>query len=218
MSAISSHPEPGKAPDQRTSSASSAGGHASQPPRDDEDLAADAVAAAREFRPYRRFVSLVVLTGIFLGVGYLIMSVAVTIYRQRHAVRISDPIDAALGRQELLGCARELDDVNVALEKHLEQSHYLLSGYDQEEAQRWASEGDIWRNRWKALGERCRFGHPVRTPTPPEFDELGAAYREMADTAALYTKELLRFGREQAPRLDRLRSRINRIEERLAKP
>jgi hypothetical protein len=58
----------------------------------------------------------------------------------------------------------------------------------------------------------------VRTPTPPEFDELGAAYREMADTAALYTKELLRFGREQAPRLDRLRSRINRIEERLAKP
>jgi hypothetical protein len=173
--------------------------------------------ASREFRPYRRFVSLTALTVIFLGVGYLIFSVAVTIYRQRHVIRASDPIDAALGRQELLGCAGELSDVEVALEKHLDKSHYLLSGYDQEEAQRWAAEGDIWRNRWKVLGDRCRFGHPVRTPTPPEFDELGAAYREMADTAALYTKELLRLGKDQAPRLDRLRKRINRIEERLAK-
>ena len=32
------------------------------------------------------------------------------------------------------------------------------------------------------------------------------AYRELEDTAAVYTKELLRFGREQAPRLDRVRA------------
>ena len=150
--------------------------------------------------------------------GYLILSVAVTIYRQRHAIHSSAPIGVALGRSELRGCAQELSDVSVALDKHLEKSHYLLSGYDQQDAQRWASEGDIWRNRWKVLGERCRFGQAMPTPPPPEFEELGAAHRELASTAAQYTKELLRFTREQAPRLDRLRSRINRIEERLAKP
>jgi hypothetical protein len=213
LSAISPQSGPGQTPEQRTSPAAAPEGL-------DPAVAGgpDAVAAAREFRPYRRFVYLVAMTVIFVGVGYLLMSVAVTIYRQRHTLRATDPIDPALDRGELLGCARELSDVSVALQKHLEQSHYLLSGYDQVEAQRWASEGDIWRNRMKVLGERCRFGHPVRTPTPPEFDELGAAYREMADTEKVYTKELLRFGKEQAPRLDRLNSRINRIEERLAKP
>ena len=215
MSAISSHSdsEPGTVPEPISSSAASPG--APQPPRDSDDAPPPRPA---EFRPYRRFVSLLALTIIFIGVSYLLVSVAVTIYRQRHTVTAETPIGVSLSRDEVTGCWQELSDINVALEKHLEKSHYLLSGYDQEEAQRWASEGDIWRNRWKGLGERCRFGHPVRTPTPPEFDELGAAYREMADTAALYTKELLRFGREQAPRLDRLRSRINRIEERLAKP
>jgi hypothetical protein len=174
-------------------------------------------ARPAEFRPYRRFVSLVALTIIFVGVSYLIISVAVTIYRQRHTIQAATPI-AVLTRDELSGCLHEMSDVTVALEKHLEKSHYLLGGYDQDEAQRWAREGDIWRNQWKVLGERCRFGHPLPSPAPPEFDELSAAYKELGDTATVYTKELLRFVREQAPRLDRLRSRITRIGERLAAP
>jgi hypothetical protein len=174
-------------------------------------------ARPAEFRPYRRFVSLVALTIIFVGVSYLILSVAVTIYRQRHAIKAATPI-AVLTKDEMSGCLHEMADVTVALEKHLEKSHYLLGGYDPAEAQRWADEGDIWRNQWRVLGERCRFGQPVPAPAPPQFDELSAAYKELGDTAAVYTKELLRFVREQAPRLDRLRSRITRIGERLAAP
>jgi hypothetical protein len=174
-------------------------------------------ARPAEFRSYRRFVSLVALTIIFVGVSYLIISVAVTIYRQRHSIQSATPI-AVLTRDELSGCLQQLSDVTVALEKHLENSHYLLGGYDQEEAQRWAGEGDIWRNQWRVLGERCRFGRPLPTPAPREYDELDSAYKELGDTASVYTKELLRFVREQAPRLDRLRSRITKIGERLAAP
>jgi hypothetical protein len=180
-----------------------------------EGHAADARPA--EFRPYRRFVTLVALTIIFTGVSYLILSVAVTIYRQRHSISAATPI-AMLSREELSGCLQELSDVTVALEKHLEKAHYLLGGYEQEEAQRWAGEGDIWRNQWRVLGERCRFGRPVPTPPPREYDELDAAYKDLGDTATVYTKELLRFVKDQAPRLDRLRSRLTKIGERLAAP
>jgi hypothetical protein len=177
--------------------------------------AAAAAATAQEFRPYRRFVSLVALGVIFAGGGYLLVSVGVSIYRQRNAVLIGDRVSAQLSQRELLGCWQELSDVSEALQKHLEKSHYLLGGYDQAEAQRWASEGAFWRNQWRALGERCRLNRPAPARTGKELDEMVGAYRELEDTAAVYTKELLRFGREQAPRLDRIRARINRIGTRL---
>jgi hypothetical protein len=47
------------------------------------------------------------------------------------------------------------------------------------------------------------------------MDEMVGAYRDLEETAVVYTKELLRFGREQAPRLDRVRQRIDRIGKRL---
>jgi hypothetical protein len=206
LSAISSQTSSGQTPDPR------------KPPTPDSGGRESSAAHPPEFRRYRRFVNVVALTLISVGVTYMLASVGVTIYRNRHAVRASGPIDVALGRGELKGCLDELSDVTVALEKHLEKSHYLLGGYDQDEAQRWASEGDIWRNRWKVLGERCRLGQATRTPAPPEFEEMGAAYRELGETATVYTKELLRFGKEQAPRIDRLHKRITRIQERLTNP
>jgi hypothetical protein len=168
-------------------------------------------SSAQEFRRYRRLVSWVALVIIFVGSGHLLVSVGVTIYRQRHAVPTGTPISAAMTREELRGCWQELVDVSLALQKHLEKSHYLLSGYDQQETQRWADEGAIWRNRWKALGERCRLGQPGRAGRPRQLEALSAAYLELAETEAIYTRELLRFGREQAPRLDRVRERIRRI-------
>ncbi len=174
-----------------------------------------AAATALEFRPYRRFVSLVALGVIFVGGGYLLVSVGVSIYRQRNAVPTGTQVSAQLSLREMLGCWQELSDVTEGLQKHLEKSHYLLGGYDQAEAQRWASEGAFWRNQWKALGERCRLNRPVLARSGKELDEMVGAYRELEDTASVYTKELLRFGREQAPRLDRIRVRINRIGKRL---
>ena len=173
--------------------------------------------SAQEFRPYRRFVSLFVLTMICLGSSYLLISVGVTIYRRRHAVLTGSRVSVQMTRGELRGCWQELSDVTEALEKHLENSHYLLSGYDHDEAQRWADEGAYWRNQWKALGARCRLAGPDIAGGPKELDEMVGAYRELYETEAVYTKELLRFGREQAPRLDRVRTRINRIGQRLDK-
>jgi hypothetical protein len=178
-------------------------------------LTPPATAAGQEFRPYRRFVSLLALCVIFLGASFLLVSVGVSIYRQRHAFPTGSPVSARLGPRELLSCWQELSDVSEGLQKHLEKSHYLLGGYDQSETQRWASEGAFWRNQWKALGERCRLDRPAPARSSKEQDEMVSAYRELADTASVYTKELLRFGREQAPRLDRIRIRINRIGKRL---
>jgi hypothetical protein len=118
-------------------------------------------------------------------------------------------------RAELRGCWQELSDVSHALEKHLENYHQLLGGYEPDEAQRWGDEGAYWRNQSKVLGERCRFQSGVVTGTPKEMEEMISAFRELRDTEAIYTKELLHFGREQAPRLDRVRERIRRIGQRL---
>lgn len=213
MSAISSPSDPKNAP--------SPDGRQPGAPDDDAEPVATSQgreAHAPEFRPYRRFVTLTALVAIFSGSVYLLFSAGMTIYRQRHAIPSADPIGRELTPEALRSCLEELSDVNVALEKHLEKSHYLLGGYDPEEAQRWASEGDIWRNQWRVLGERCRLDRPAPAPVPPQFEEMQAAHRELGDTAQVYTRELLRFVREQAPRLDRLRVRINRIAERLAPP
>jgi hypothetical protein len=179
--------------------------------------AAGAAAAAPglEFRPYRRFVSLVVLTFIVVGSSYLLLSVGVSIYRQRHAVPTGSKVSLQMTREELRGCWQELSDVSHSLEKHLENSHYLLDGYDQGEAQRWGDEGAYWRNQCKVLGERCRFQSGVVAGTPKEMEEMISAFRELRETETIYTKELLHFGREQAPRLDRVRERIRRIGQRL---
>ena len=41
-------------------------------------------------------------------------------------------------------------------------------------------------------------------------------HEELRDTEAEYTKEIKRFGKELAPRLDRLRERLDRIGARLS--
>jgi hypothetical protein len=171
--------------------------------------------AGQEFRPYRRFVSLLALGIIFVGSSYLLISVGVTIYRQRHAVPTGTPVSAQISVAELRGCQQEMSDVAESLQKHLEKSHYLLGGYDQVEAQRWSGEGAYWRNQWRLLGARCHLDRPAPAGAPKPLDEMVGAYRDLEDTAAVYTKELLRFGREQGPRLDRVRHRINRIGKRL---
>jgi len=168
-----------------------------------------------EFRRYRRFVTLLALAIITLGAGYLLVSVGVTIYRQRYAVPAGKPVSETVSQAELQGCWQELNDVFQSLQKHLEKSHYLLSGYDQQEAQRWASEGLFWQNQWKLLGERCRLAWPGTVRRSKAFSEMVGTYQELANAAGDYTKELLRFGREQAPRLDRVRQRIERIGRRL---
>jgi hypothetical protein len=171
--------------------------------------------AGQEFRPYRRFVSLLALGIIFVGSSYLLISVGVTIYRQRHAVASGTPVSAPMSVADLRSCQQELTDVAQSLQKHLEKSHYLMGGYDQVEAQRWSGEGTYWRNQWKVLGARCHLDRPAPAGAPKVLDEMVGAYRDLEETAVLYTKELLRFGREQGPRLDRVRIRIDRIGKRL---
>jgi hypothetical protein len=160
-------------------------------------------------------VSLLALGIIFVGSSYLLISVGVTIYRQRHAVASGTPVSAPMSVADLRSCQQEMSDVAESLQKHLENSHYVLGGYDQMEAKRWADEGTYWRNQWKVLGARCHLDRPATAGDPKVLDEMVGAYRDLEETAVLYTKELLRFGREQGPRLDRVRIRIDRIGKRL---
>ena len=146
---------------------------------------------------------------------YLLASVGVTIYHRRHAVPTGDRIGDKTTLSELRSCHEELSDVTDGLAKHLESFHRLLDHYDATAAQQWADSGDYWRGQWKALSSRCRFSElPGGTPAP-ELDAMAAVHQDLGQTEAIYTKNLLRFGREEAPRLDRIRERIVKIGQRL---
>jgi len=105
----------------------------------------------------------------------------------------------------------------VALEKHLENAYHLLAGYDSEEARRWSSEGEVWRKRWRVFGERCRLVEQRATTTNKDLEVMGAAYEELGSIQSTYSRELLRFGSELAPRLDRINKRVDEIGEHLAR-
>jgi hypothetical protein len=172
-------------------------------------------SAPGEFRPYRRFVSWFILTFVSLGTTYMLISVGVTIYRRQHAVPTGSPIGATASWADLESCHEELSDVADGLEKHLENFHHLVAHYDADEAQRWAEDQSFWLGQWRAAGERCRFEQHRAGELGKEWEQLGTVHAELRETEAAYTKELTRFGRDQAPRLDRIRASLDNVGERL---
>jgi len=143
-----------------------------------------------------------------------VASIVVALRHQRNGV-IQDPISTLRTADEIRGCFEELRDVSVALEKHLEHAYHLLGGYDSEQAQRWSDEGEVWRKRWRLLGERCRLAERPSGPPRKEFEAMAAAHEELGSVQMIYSRELLRFGSELAPRLDRINKRVDRIGEEL---
>jgi hypothetical protein len=168
--------------------------------------------ATQEFRSYRRFLATTVLGIIVFGSTYLLASVGVGIYRERHPLSGGEPVSTHLTHDELLQCWQELSEMSLVLQQRFESLHDLLEG---DKAQSWADEVYKWRDGWTALGKRCRFRDGAVEGRPKEFDNMVAAYNEVADMEAVYTKDLLRFGKELAPRLDRLRKQIDSIGQRL---
>ena len=152
-----------------------------------------------------------------LGCVYALVSVVVALQRQRSGV-VEDRISTQLTADEMRGCFDELRDVSLALGKHLENAYHLLGGYDSEEARRWSNEGEIWRKRWQAFGQRCRFEEPRPSPPHKDLEAMAAAYQELGSIQSTYSRELLRFGNELAPRLDRINKRVDQIGEDLGEP
>ncbi len=171
--------------------------------------------ATTEFRPYRRFVTIFVLAFVSIGSVFMLTSVGVSIYRQRYAVPVGEPVGVILNENDMRGCAEELGDVTLALQKHLENFHFLLGGYNPDQAQTWSDEGAVWRSRWKLLGTRCRLNSGATGKPPAILDQIVALHRELDETERVYTRELLKFGRDQAPRLDRVKQRLAKIADRL---
>src|SRR4029077_5141933 len=106
-------------------------------------------------------------------------------------------------------------DVTDGLEKHLENFHHLVAHYDADEAQRWSEDQSFWLGQWKAAGARCRFEQHRPGKLAKEWEELGTVHAELRETEAGFTKELIRFGRDQAPRLDRVRGSPAEVRKRL---
>jgi hypothetical protein len=67
------------------------------------------------------------------------------------------------------------------------------------------------------LNKRCRYGDLRGTKMHKEVEEMAAAHDDLRETEAIYTRELLRFGRDQVPRLDRIQVRVEKIGERIKK-
>jgi hypothetical protein len=178
-------------------------------------MSRESVAPSTEFRPYRRFVAWFVLCFVSLGSAYLLVSVGVTIYRRRNAVSAVAAIGRVASQADLESCAEELTDVEQELERHLENFHHLFAHYDAAEAQRWSEDQSFWFAQWRAAGQRCRYDQPRVGRHAKEWEQLGVAHAELRETEASYTKELLRFGQNQAPRLDRIRERLEKVNRRL---
>ncbi len=168
-----------------------------------------------EFRRYRKFVSWFILAFVFVGSSYMLLSVAVTIYRRQHAVLLGMPVGLLATKEDAESCFDELSDVVEGLLKYLENSHTLMADTKPDEVQSWAEAGSYWRGQWKAVGERCGF---ERRRGAKNWEEMAVLHEELRETEAGYTKEISLFGKELAPRLGRLRERLARIGERLAMP
>jgi hypothetical protein len=175
---------------------------------------ADAPAAPGEFRRYRRFVSWFILTVVSLGSTYLLVSVGVTIWRRRNALPSGVPVGVLATAGDLESCHQELSDVAHGLERHLD-NFQLIAHYDTAEAQRWAEDRSFWLGQWKAAEERCRFSVARHGRFSKEWEQLSVIHAELRETEASYNKELLRFGKDQAPRLDRIIERLERVGKKL---
>jgi hypothetical protein len=178
-------------------------------------LSSSTTPSNQEFRRYQKLVVWTSSILVALGSLYLLLSVIVALQRQRNVV-LQNRISVQLTVKEIGGCFEELHDVSVALEKHLENAYHLLAGYDSEEARRWSSEGEVWRNRWRVFGERCRLFERRSSPPNKDMEAMAAAYQELGSIQTTYSRELLRFGSELAPRLDRINKRVDQIGESLA--
>ncbi|HVV52220.1 MAG TPA: hypothetical protein VHO06_21300 [Polyangia bacterium] len=152
------------------------------------------------------------LTFVSLGSFYLLTSVGVTIYRRRHAQPLSAPVGASAG--DLESCADELADLEQALERHLDDFDHLVAHYDADQAQRWSEARGLWDGQWQAAGHRCRYGDARPGPLAKQWEQLAVIHGELHETEQTYDKELIHFGKTEAPRLDRLRDRLAAIRER----
>jgi len=179
-------------------------------------MSPDSVAPPAEFRRYRRFVSWFVLAFVSIGSAYLLVSVGVTIYRRRNAVLAGVPVGRVASESDLDSCSAELTDVEQGLERHLENFHHLIAHDDADEAQRWSEDRAFWLGQWRAAGQRCWFSPPRAGKYAKEWEQLGVIHAELHDTEASYTKELSRFGQHEAPRLDRIRERLEKVGKHLA--
>ncbi|HXJ20361.1 MAG TPA: hypothetical protein VMT03_09015 [Polyangia bacterium] len=169
-------------------------------------MPSDSTASPAEYRRYRRFLGWFVLSFVSVGSLYLLVSVGVTIYRRRHAEPWGAPVSGSLA--DLESCAEELADVEHGLERHLDNFDHLVAHYDTELAQRWSEERGYWLGQWRAAGTRCRYSDPHRGPLVKQWEQLAVIHGEQHETEKSFDSELVRFGQNQGPRLDRLRDRL----------
>jgi len=160
-----------------------------------------------------------VLGIIVVGSVWILVSVGAAIAKDSRVLSPGENSSADTKPTDLHQCFEEIAESSLGLSKHLESFHRLLGHYDKGEAQQWANAAARWRLSWKRTGASCQFDSPTRTnpgPLAKEFEQLAALHAELGTTESIYRQELIRFGVEQAPRLDRIRTRLEAVQKRLS--
>lgn len=175
----------------------------------------ESAAPPGEFRQYRRFLSWLILSFVTVGSIYLLISVGVTIYRRQYATPGPPPPAGAAPAEQLENCFEELSDVTQGLARHLQNFHHLVAQYDAAEAQRWADNRSFWLSQWNAANDHCQFATSRAGTFKKDWEQLAVVHAELREIEASYTKELLRFGHDHAPAMDRVRARLVKIGKHL---
>ena len=103
----------------------------------------------------------------------------------------------------------------LGLKRHLENFHDLLAHYDLGEAQRWGDDRGFWLGQWQAAGNRCQFDKHHVGKMGKAWSELAVVHADLHDIETSYNRELLRFAQNQAPAMDRISNRLDKIGKQL---
>lgn len=163
-----------------------------------------------EFRSYRRLLSWLLLGSVSVFGIHLFVSIGVTIARQRQA----PPADPAAQPADPATCFRDVGELTKDLGKHLDQFHMLIGTYDADDAARWSNEGVYWRKRSDQIGAACGLARATAPGRPAKMEELRGVWNELRETQEVYTRELTKFSQAHAPRLDRIRGRLEQLKSK----
>jgi hypothetical protein len=162
-----------------------------------------------EFRRYRQGLQIVTFGTSAIIIAWLIASVAHALFA-RPAVRSAalrgatfsgraDDIDA------LLGCQADVESLFDDVNRKLFDLQALGARYDIALAEQWEAFSKLWKQRWREVGARCRFGELQNHGLGAAYDHLAVVYDELEGVQRAYAVLLYQYIDHHASQVDDIR-------------